>query len=113
VASNVLQYNESLIEERDQGIAEIHRQIGEVNEMFQVGSLPPRAPGRGCTQRIPPAPGCRHSPHQGACLPSSALRCVRAWSAARRRRPTPPRPAARGSRSSCARHWTPPAPPRP
>ncbi len=33
----MLEYNEALIEERDQGIAEIHRQIGEVNEMFQVG----------------------------------------------------------------------------
>ncbi|KAF8059198.1 SYP22 [Scenedesmus sp. PABB004] len=28
-------YQEALIEERDQGIAEIQRQIGEVNEMFQ------------------------------------------------------------------------------
>ncbi|KAG2488036.1 hypothetical protein HYH03_013342 [Edaphochlamys debaryana] len=28
-------YNEALIEERDAGIAEIQRQIGEVNEMFQ------------------------------------------------------------------------------
>lgn len=35
VMGNVLEYNEALIEERDQGIAEIHRQIGEVNEMFQ------------------------------------------------------------------------------
>ena len=29
-------FNEVLIEERDVGIAEIQRQIGEVNEMFQV-----------------------------------------------------------------------------
>lgn len=28
-------YHEALIEERDAGIAEIQRQIGEVNEMFQ------------------------------------------------------------------------------
>eukprot|EP00877_Chromochloris_zofingiensis_P005278 jgi/Chrzof1/14751/Cz09g14170.t1 len=32
---NAISYNEALIEERDQGISEIQRQIGEVNEMFQ------------------------------------------------------------------------------
>ena len=31
-----IQYNEALIDERDQGIAEISQQIGEVNEIFQV-----------------------------------------------------------------------------
>ncbi|EIE21609.1 snare-domain-containing protein [Coccomyxa subellipsoidea C-169] len=30
-----IQYNEALIDERDQGIAEISQQIGEVNEIFQ------------------------------------------------------------------------------
>ena len=30
-----LAHNAALIEERDQGIREISRQIGEVNEMFQ------------------------------------------------------------------------------
>ena len=33
-----IQYNEALIDERDQGIAEISQQIGEVNEIFQVRS---------------------------------------------------------------------------
>lgn len=33
---NAISYNEALIEERDHNIAEISRQIGEVNEMFQV-----------------------------------------------------------------------------
>ena len=33
---NAITFNEALIEERDQGIVEISRQIGEVNEMFQV-----------------------------------------------------------------------------
>lgn len=32
-----ISYNEALIDERDQGIAEISQQIGEVNEIFQVG----------------------------------------------------------------------------
>jgi len=32
---NAIQFNEAMIEERDQGIVEIARQIGEVNEMFQ------------------------------------------------------------------------------
>jgi len=32
---NMVDYNQALIEERDQGIAEIQQQIGEVNEMFQ------------------------------------------------------------------------------
>ncbi|KAI8471884.1 MAG: hypothetical protein J3K34DRAFT_458129 [Monoraphidium minutum] len=32
---NAMAYNEALIEERDHGIQEIQRQIGEVNEMFQ------------------------------------------------------------------------------
>jgi len=32
---NMIDYNQALIEERDQGIAEIQQQIGEVNEMFQ------------------------------------------------------------------------------
>lgn len=32
---NEMTYNEALIEERDHGIQEIQRQIGEVNEMFQ------------------------------------------------------------------------------
>ncbi len=31
-----IQYNEALIDERDQGIAEISQQIGEVNEIFQA-----------------------------------------------------------------------------
>lgn len=35
VMNNAIEFNEALIEERDQGIAEIARQIGEVNEMFQ------------------------------------------------------------------------------
>mmetsp|Transcript_5242 Transcript_5242/g.11478 ORF Transcript_5242/g.11478 Transcript_5242/m.11478 type:complete len:273 (-) Transcript_5242:828-1646(-) len=35
VLDNAIAYNEALIEERDHGIAEIARQIGEVNEMFQ------------------------------------------------------------------------------
>jgi syntaxin 7 len=34
-----IQYNEALIDERDQGIAEISQQIGEVNEIFQVSTL--------------------------------------------------------------------------
>jgi len=34
---NAMTYNEALIEERDHGIQQIQRQIGEVNEMFQVG----------------------------------------------------------------------------
>ncbi len=33
---NQITYNEALIDERDQGIAEISQQIGEVNEIFQV-----------------------------------------------------------------------------
>lgn len=33
-----IQYNEALIDERDQGIAEITQQIGEVQEIFQVGN---------------------------------------------------------------------------
>ncbi|GAX77250.1 hypothetical protein CEUSTIGMA_g4696.t1 [Chlamydomonas eustigma] len=33
--NNAIEFNEALIEERDQGIQEIARQIGEVNEMFQ------------------------------------------------------------------------------
>jgi syntaxin 7 len=37
---NAIAYNEALIEERDHNISEITRQIGEVNEMFQVGSAP-------------------------------------------------------------------------
>ena len=36
---NQLQYNEALIDERDQGIAEIQQQIGEVNEIFQVSDM--------------------------------------------------------------------------
>ena len=32
---NMIDYNTALIEERDEGIAEIQQQIGEVNEMFQ------------------------------------------------------------------------------
>eukprot|EP00192_Tetraselmis_astigmatica_P021131 CAMPEP_0117681430 /NCGR_PEP_ID=MMETSP0804-20121206/18979_1 /TAXON_ID=1074897 /ORGANISM="Tetraselmis astigmatica, Strain CCMP880" /LENGTH=276 /DNA_ID=CAMNT_0005491189 /DNA_START=280 /DNA_END=1106 /DNA_ORIENTATION=- len=32
---NMIDYNQALIEERDEGIAEIQQQIGEVNEMFQ------------------------------------------------------------------------------
>lgn len=35
-----LQYNEVLIEERDEAIQEISHQIGEVHEIFQVGPLP-------------------------------------------------------------------------
>lgn len=35
IMDNAIEYNEALIEERDAGIAEIQRQIGEVNEMFQ------------------------------------------------------------------------------
>jgi syntaxin 7 len=34
-----ISYNEALIDERDQGIAEITQQIGEVNEIFQVGDV--------------------------------------------------------------------------
>ena len=34
---NQITYNEALIDERDQGIAEISQQIGEVNEIFQAG----------------------------------------------------------------------------
>lgn len=34
-----IQYNEALIDERDQSIAEISQQIGEVNEIFQVSTL--------------------------------------------------------------------------
>ena len=33
---NQITYNEALIDERDQGIAEISQQIGEVNEIFQA-----------------------------------------------------------------------------
>lgn len=33
---NYVTYNEALIEERDQGIAEIGQQINEVHEIFQV-----------------------------------------------------------------------------
>ena len=36
--NNEMSYNEALIDERDQGIAEIQQQIGEVNEIFQVCS---------------------------------------------------------------------------
>lgn len=32
-----LQYNEVLIEERDEAIQQISQQIGEVHEIFQVG----------------------------------------------------------------------------
>eukprot|EP00191_Tetraselmis_sp_GSL018_P020172 CAMPEP_0177590434 /NCGR_PEP_ID=MMETSP0419_2-20121207/7402_1 /TAXON_ID=582737 /ORGANISM="Tetraselmis sp., Strain GSL018" /LENGTH=280 /DNA_ID=CAMNT_0019080989 /DNA_START=459 /DNA_END=1301 /DNA_ORIENTATION=+ len=32
---NMIEYNQALIEERDEGIAEIQQQIGEVNEIFQ------------------------------------------------------------------------------
>ena len=32
-------YNEALMDERDQGIAEIQQQIGEVNEIFQVSRM--------------------------------------------------------------------------
>lgn len=35
---NEMEYNEALIDERDQGIAEIQQQIGEVNEIFQASS---------------------------------------------------------------------------
>ena len=34
---NYVTYNEALIDERDQGIAEIGQQINEVHEIFQVG----------------------------------------------------------------------------
>ena len=37
---NQITYNEALIDERDQGIAEISQQIGEVNEIFQASCLP-------------------------------------------------------------------------
>ena len=37
--TNEMTYNEALIDERDQGIAEIQQQIGEVNEIFQVNSI--------------------------------------------------------------------------
>ena len=33
---NFIAYNEALIDERDQGIAEIGQQIAEVHEIFQV-----------------------------------------------------------------------------
>ena len=36
---NQITYNEALIDERDQGIAEISQQIGEVNEIFQASLL--------------------------------------------------------------------------
>ena len=35
---NFISYNEALIDERDQGIAEIGQQIAEVHEIFQVRS---------------------------------------------------------------------------
>ena len=31
-----IDYNEALIEEREQGVREIQQEIGQVNEMFQV-----------------------------------------------------------------------------
>ena len=36
---NFIAYNEALIDERDQGIAEIGQQIAEVHEIFQVRQL--------------------------------------------------------------------------
>lgn len=39
--ANEMEYNEALIDERDQGIAEIQQQIGEVNEIFQVSHSHP------------------------------------------------------------------------
>lgn len=35
---NFIAYNEALIDERDQGIAEIGQQIAEVHEIFQVST---------------------------------------------------------------------------
>ena len=40
-----ISYNEALIDERDQGIAEISQQIGEVNEIFQARAGRPCIPG--------------------------------------------------------------------
>ena len=42
-----IQYNEALIDERDQGIAEISQQIGEVNEIFQASASVVLVPLRG------------------------------------------------------------------
>lgn len=44
---NQITYNEALIDERDQGIAEISQQIGEVNEIFQA-SCPFQCPHIRC-----------------------------------------------------------------
>ena len=47
---NQITYNEALIDERDQGIAEISQQIGEVNEIFQVSSAPHTVLATACAQ---------------------------------------------------------------
>ena len=47
---NQITYNEALIDERDQGIAEISQQIGEVNEIFQVSSTPLIVLAHACAQ---------------------------------------------------------------
>ena len=47
---NQITYNEALIDERDQGIAEISQQIGEVNEIFQVSSAPHTVLAIACAQ---------------------------------------------------------------
>ena len=48
---NFIAYNEALIDERDQGIAEIGKQIADVHEMFQVRPQSQTLAGR-------TAPGC-------------------------------------------------------
>lgn len=52
-------YNEAVIEEREQGIREIHQQIGEVNEIFKDLAVLVHEQGYMLGKQITSLPNCR------------------------------------------------------